>query len=300
MCIAELTAQGRYRVAAPEPVGLPGTLFARLLDRSQGRVFVGFDFPIGVPTAYARLVDSPSFGQLLRQLGRDGFSSFFDVAACPSEISPERPFYPRRPGGSRRQHLVEGLGVAEFSELLRHCELKTSLRGSACSLFWTLGGQQVGRAAIAGWRDVLQPALRSSSLDVALWPFDGELLPLLKTRQIVVAETYPAEAALHLGLDAPGRGWSKRSQADRRLKAGAILRFAAQAGIVLDRELERQLLDGFGAAPAGEDRFDATLGLLSMLNVVLGRRDPGTPPAGEIRSVEGWILGQEYVRQVGE
>ena len=49
---------------------------------------------------------------------------------------------------------------------------------------------------------------------------------------------------------------------------------------------------GFGASDHDEDRFDATLGLLSMIAVVKGLRPAGTPPVGEMRDVEGWILGQ--------
>ena len=38
--------------------------------------------------------------------------------------------------------------------------------------------------------------------------------------------------------------------------------------------------------------FDALVGLLGMLNVVLGFRSAGDPPADTAASVEGWILGQ--------
>lgn len=48
-----------------------------------------------------------------------------------------------------------------------------------------------------------------------------------------------------------------------------------------------------------DDRFDAVVGLLGMLNVVLGRHQPGLPvdvsgsPEEEITQVEGWIPGQQ-------
>ena len=72
--------------------------------------------------------------------------------------------------------------------------------------------------------------------------------------------------------------------------------------VVLNPELFEAMRDGFGS-PAlaiphgpgdnhGEDRFDAVVGLFGMLNVVLGRRDPGDPTDETIRSIEGWILGQ--------
>jgi hypothetical protein len=38
--------------------------------------------------------------------------------------------------------------------------------------YWTLGGNQVGKAAIDGWQNVVRPAL---ALGASLWPFDGSL-----------------------------------------------------------------------------------------------------------------------------
>ena len=64
---------------------------------------------------------------------------------------------------------------------------------------WTLGGNQVGKAAISGWRELLAPA-RRAGIDVGRWPFDGALAALLSTRRFVVAETYPGEVYEHLGL----------------------------------------------------------------------------------------------------
>ena len=111
-----------------------------------------------------------------------------------------------------RKHLVEGLGVGSFHDLLRHCDRATHARGAACALFLTLGGQQAGKAAISGWREILQPAITDSSSDIAPWPFDGDLDELLKTKQIVATETYPAEAAIQIGLGVPGRRWSQKNR----------------------------------------------------------------------------------------
>ena len=47
----------------------------------------------------------------------------------------------------------------------------------------------------------------------------------------------------------------------------------------------------FGARNDGEDRFDAVVGLLGMLDVVLGNLPSGEPEDDTTR-VEGWILGQ--------
>jgi hypothetical protein len=294
MCVAESESDGVFTALVPEPVGDPTTLIRRLIERERGRIFLGFDFPIGVPMAYARSLGITSFTELLRELGTGIFLRFFEPAESAAEICLVRPFYPRRPGGTKRQHLLDGLRLSEYKQLLRLCERATSTRGNACSLFWTLGGQQVGRAAIIGWRDVLRPALVDESIAVALWPFEGDLDLLLEEHQLVIAETYPAEAAVHIGIGPPGRGWSKRSQAHRAARSELICHFADQSGIRLAPELKEQVRAGFGSSLDGEDRFDAALGLVSMIAVVKGFRSPGTPPVGEMRDVEGWILGQEY------
>jgi hypothetical protein len=54
----------------------------------------------------------------------------------------------------------------------------------------------------------------------------------------------------------------------------------------------KELIEGFGPSKSGEDSFDALLGLLSMIEVVDGRRDEGGASAKEALIWEGWILGQ--------
>jgi hypothetical protein len=79
-----------------------------------------------------------------------------------------------------------------IDDLRRKCELASGARRAACPLFWTLGANQVGRAATIGWRDLLSPALNNIP-NVKLWPFDGSLADLLKPGNTVIVETYPAE-----------------------------------------------------------------------------------------------------------
>jgi hypothetical protein len=279
-------ADGRYRARAAEPVGLLDTFMARLEEAagSGGPVLLGFDFPIGLPIAYAERAGITDFETALR-----GFEGrFYDVAARPNEICLDRPFYPMRPGGCCRQQLLAGLGLA-WSDLLRRCDWRSATRPAACALFWTLGGQQVGKAAITGWRDLLAPALRDGR-DLALWPFRGSLDALLARHRCVVAETYPAEAYRHLGLNLKG---GKGKQTVRRSNAPPLLAWASAAGVDLDPALRAQIEDGFGDDPRGDDRFDAVVGLAGMLNVVLGRRPAGDPDDDVVRRIEGWILGQK-------
>lgn len=124
-----------------------------------------------------------------------------------------------------------------------------------------------------------------------LWPFDGSLATLLRENECTLAETYPAQACVQLGLPAPGRGWSKRVQADRARHEVTLRRWASSTGVHLSANLSAALKDGFGAASTGEDAFDATVGLLGMLAVVLGATRDGCPDSAAVRSVEGWILG---------
>src|SRR5690606_33770734 len=157
-------ADGSYHVAAPEGVGAPATLLRRLCDRADGApVLVGFDFPIGLPSAYARHAGIQRFQEVLPAFGTGRWERFYDAAAAADEIDLARPFYPMRPGGTSQRHLTEALGVASITDLLRTCERRNGTRGAASPLFWTMGGKQVGKAAIIGWKQVLAPAVRDSA-----------------------------------------------------------------------------------------------------------------------------------------
>lgn len=72
-----------YFVYPPEPVGDCTTLISRL--RSQVRegesLLIGFDFPIGLPAAYAKAVGVTSFRKAMSQFGRDQWKRFQHVEA---------------------------------------------------------------------------------------------------------------------------------------------------------------------------------------------------------------------------
>jgi hypothetical protein len=294
MAIGKL-AGNNYELGVPEPVGEVASLLSRLRQRANGNgpIMVGFDFPIGLPSSYAKRAGIARFLDILPQFGMGRWESFYAIATSPSEISVYRPFYPFRPGGTQQMHLINALGVASIDELLRTCELSNAARGNACVLFWALGAQQVGRGAIVGWRDVITPALKESPKTVAVWPFHGRLDDLLQGRQTVIVETYPAEACLHLGLTPPGRGWSKRRQADRQRMGKILLKWRMRRGVLIKKKLEAAIRDGFGPGESGEDPFDAVLSLMSMTEVLLDHRAEVEPAAPAIREVEGWILGMK-------
>jgi hypothetical protein len=257
-------------------------------------VLLGVDFPLGLPLAYAERFGVEDFTALLPQLGQGEWHDFYRVAERPEEISLHRPFYPLRPGDARQSTLVQALGLPSSAALRRRCDRQQPDRPAAAPLFWTIGAQQVGKAAISGWRDLLAPGLARG--DLALWPFDGPLADLLRPGRVVVAETYPAECYRHLGVRfAPpqaGASSGKRVQAARSARAQTLLGWASQAGVEIDPGLRAAIVAGFGASSDGEDRFDAVVGLLGLLNIVLGRRPPGDPTDPAIRHIEGWILGQ--------
>jgi len=292
ICTATLEADA-YRVESPAPVDDVRTLLRRVMHRAHGRSAVlGFDFPIGIPERYAARAGIQSFRTALLEFGAGRWRSFYDPARTPTEIALERPFYPGSSRkGSQKTHLLNALGLDSVDDLLRQCDRPHEARGAACSLFWTLGPNQVGRAAIVGWRDMLAPALRAGDVDVALWPFDGELRSLIGQHACVIAETYPAECSVQLGL-AAGLRWSKRKQGDRRTKATRLLSWSSDRLITWTDALASAIYDGFGSSGDGEDRFDALIGVLGMVDVVAARRAEGAPKNAICRDVEGWILGQ--------
>ena len=284
---------GNYHLLPPEPVGNLRELPGRLMDKAgKGEmVLLGVDFPIGLPAAYAARAGISDFLEALPQFGSGEWIDFYEVAETAGQVSLHRPFYPRRPGGCLRAQLIGGLGLPGPSDLYRSCERATADRPAASPLFWTLGAKQVGKAAICGWRDLLARGLPDPSIKLAIWPFAGPLRQLIRERMFVVAETYPAEAYRSLGF--PPTGWSKRRAADRRARAVEMLTWAAQRPVVFDERLGGCLTAGFGETPQGEDQFDAVVGLLMMVDVVLNYRSEGTPADDAVRRIEGWIFGQQ-------
>jgi hypothetical protein len=277
-----------WHVASPRLVhdtqGFVNELFA-----SSGPVLAGFDFPIGVPASYGQLTGLTDFPTALEAFGRDKWAKFFVVADTRDQVSLTRPFYPRvSTAASKQKHLLNGLCVESIDELRRHCDHATATRRAACPLFWTLGGNQVGKAAISGWREAIMPARRRGA---RLWPFDGSLAELAKAGAPVLAETYPAEAYGHVGVRFQA-GMSKRRQDDRRAATAGLLDWARQRGIIFSNELIRLFEDGFGARSDGEDAFDALIGALGMIEVVDGRRLESPGDRNDDDRWEGWILGQ--------
>jgi hypothetical protein len=256
---------------------------------AHGSVLAGFDFPIGVPDAYGAQTGAESFPGFLSTLGDERWADFGRIAASPEDIRIERPFYPASStAGVRQASLLAAHGANSFDDLRRTCERATERRRAACPVFWTLGGNQVGRGALSGWAEVVRPMIEQGA---RLWPFEGSLSELAARGGVVLAETYPGEAYGHVGVVFKATE-SKRRQGNRVTKAAAILGWAAQRGVTIAPAVEADITDGFGAQSNGEDRFDALLGLLGMIEVVADWRPEAVYPPGAPSSWEGWILGQ--------
>lgn len=280
----------RWRLHAAEEVG--NGLLRDVLAQAgaEGRSLVGFDFPIGVPAAYASLAKVDCFRTLLAGVGRappwDRFWEAVDPRDAPSV---HQPLYPSRNGvkGSvKKAALAAGVGVSSFDTLKRRVDRD---QNAEC-MFWALGAKQVGKACLSGWREELQPALGA----VRLWPFDGVLPALLEAPGVVVAEIYPAASMRRLGLRLDG----KKSDCDARRRAAGALRAAADAlGCAVERDAVSQIETGF--ALGGDDAFDACVAALAMLDVVTLYAREDEPPDDAARTTEGWILGVNAQRNTG-
>ena len=204
-------APGEWNVAAPRPVGALERFLPGLLEEAGGLpLALGADLPLGLPRHYAAGRPEGDFLAFLRGLSES--SRFFEVAATLEETGPERPFYPLRGlKGMRQAPHAAALGLSGPLALRRLCDHATAERPAGAPLFWTLGANQVGKAAVSAWREMLVPGL-ARGLPLRLWPFEGRFRALLAPGVAAIAETYPAEALRHLGLRLAG---SKRRQSDR-------------------------------------------------------------------------------------
>jgi hypothetical protein len=291
--IARRTTIG-WSLAEPRPVGDVSTILMRLVDEAEGgAVALGADLPIGLPRAYAATRPEADFPAFLRNVSE--LADFFSVCATLDEVRHTRPFYPIRgiAGMTRLSHAL-ALGLADASALSRDCDRATAERPAGAPLFWTLGANQSGKAAIAAWQHLILPAIAHQA-KLRLWPFEGSFRSLLSPGSVTLAETYPAEALRHLGIKLRG---SKRRHADRCATAGALITAMDQQSATPDDAMRRAVLDGFGADACGEDRFDSVLGVLCVLNVLAGNRPDTAPPDPWIQRWEGWVLGQTALPEV--
>jgi hypothetical protein len=289
LAVARMDAHGGWTASGPERA-VSGSLIARLhSDGVSGPALVGVDFPIGLPRAYARRAGILSFVDWLSGTGSELMQRFLEPATSAEEIGLDRPFFPQ--GLARRgdrARLCQGLELG-WDELYRRCERG---RPPASPLFWTAGAGQVGKAAIAGWRELVAPALEEGRPRVGVWPFhDPSIGQLLAHHDVVLAETYPARLYARAGIDfRSGRG-GKTDQAARAAQAGTLIDSARRLGVRLSAELRAAIADGFPACRGADDGFDATVGLMGMIDVLASGGAGEVPDDDAVVTVEGWMLG---------
>lgn len=282
MARAERRPDGGWHLHAPEPAGPSGTLLDRLGPEPGARPLIGFDFPIGLPAAYAARAKLTGFRAALAAFGTGVWKDVYTPTDTPTL---HRPFYPAaaRPKGSKtKAALLAGLGGGTDSLIFRNYDRPIG----GASLFWLVGPNQVGKATIGGWRDVLTPALDR----IQLWPFDGALDSLISRPGATVAEVYPALAYRRLGLTLGTAGAAKGDGEARRRCRAPIEAFVGGLGEVsMSAAAARAVADGFSS----EDDFDAFVALVLMISVVLGQTPAGAPPDPMTATIEGWVLGFE-------
>ena len=284
---------GFWQIGAPEKVADAATLAARLLDRAAGAaVALGVDFPLGLPRAYSKIAGIANFTTWLA--GLDPSDDVFRPCATLDEVSLARPFYPLKSvaGAGQMARLAAALGLNDVAALRRAVDWRTARRPPGAPLFWTMGANQCGKAALSGWRNCLLPA-SARKVPLRLWPFAGRLPDLLAPGCVAIAETYPAEAMVQTGLKLAG---SKRRRKDRAALSPALRAHFAARRHNPTRDLVALIEDGFGTRPEGEDAFDSLLGVLGLIRVIDGAPDgteAGLPgDTAVIRAAEGWVLGQ--------
>lgn len=287
---ATRAAPGGWMIGPAMPVGDVGDFLARLRQEGAGGpTLLGVDLPIGAPMAWAARAGISNFRAALPEFGTGKWLEFYAPANSKADIGLYRPFYPLKPGGRAQDDLVVGLGLKDRDALRRACDFDADGKRGACPVFWTLGGNQVGRAAGAFWRDVLVPALAAGT--VAVWPFDGDLTALSASGDLTVAETYPAEVYRWFDLGVARSDRSKTKLAHRQEDAARLLATGTELGARFSANAKTQIIAGF---PEGkDDAFDAMVGLLGLIAVIEGARAEHAPARGSAAAeVEGWILGR--------
>ena len=301
-CCIAIKTDGSWLVEMPKPVHVIGhsATIAQTISERAGRGFalLGVDAALGLPSAWGERAGITHFRRFLVETLREPmWRDFWDPAEDPTQISLYRPFYPRRPGGTNQQHLVTALGLASAEDLRRQCDRRRAGAPTPCPSFWTMGDNQVGMESLSAWREMVIPALSAPNFDVRIWPFDGGFYECTRG-DVGLAEVYPGEVTQWLGLQLRGGG-GKRSQRARSQQAHLLWDALAQVEARPDAELAHAIDHGFGHAAAGEDAFDAFIGVLGGLLCCGAQRTVWQPEVEPLDTLEGWVLGREPPDAVG-
>lgn len=294
-CNTPWTIDVPQRVNALLGKGVPTDELPARIAATHHHTLIGLDLPLGVPRIIGTHTGLERFHELLEHV-RDGtptWREFLTPCEQASQISAYRPFYPRAPRGSRRAHLIEGLDAHDWSDLLRRGDAPEPGGAKPCPLFWCVGANQVGKAAITGWRELLIPLLNKEH--IKMWPFDGRLDDLTASRTpcTIMVEVYPAEVYQWLKFDWGNLG--KRTQTGRLAQSDKLLDALDTLSARPSPGLQNLIMDGFGQGATGEDPFDSLVGVVGMLHILGAKRPLFEPEDTTTRSLEGWIFGRHAI-----
>lgn len=268
----------RYRIEGPAPVGALDSLADRLTDHGRLRAWLGIDVPIGLPAAYLQAAGLQDFRAALAAFGQGLWADVYRPSDRPRL---HRPFYPasRAPRGTHRKGVWlagVGAGAAAFMR-----DFDRAMGGA--SLFWLIGPNQVGKATISAWRDLLAPAAPT----LGLWPFDGPLSDCFAGAPLTVAEVYPALGYRLFGLAIAKPGARKGDPGARAACAPVLRRRCRLLAAGLAPETGALLDQGFES----DDDFDAFIATLIMIAAGQGRIANQAPARTRQNRTEGWVLG---------
>ncbi len=277
-------------IHAIEPVGMLTQFRRSLSDHGRDQtIWLGLDMPIGFVDFWYDGANVKDFKTLLGLLHGDNWQKFFDVCSTPDEITYQRPFYPQNSGikGSvKREHLLTALGLADFRQLHRRCELPTNDRNAACPSFWTLGANQVGKGMLHGLENLIIPGQQDG---FHIWPFSGDLATCTKRPGVTLIETYPGEIYRWLDISE----LTKSNQESRKDAVKQLGLYAAQNAIEISPAVLTDIASGFGPEQGKDDAFDALVGVMGLIRIADGKRPEHLPTDPIITKREGWIVGMD-------
>jgi hypothetical protein len=277
-------AQRTVERVAPPPAGWTvATLLAEAEARTAaGRVLVGFDAPIGVPSSYwnaARAsredwVRAPHFTDWLPLAVAS--PGFLEPVRSLDDWSVERPFYVL-PGGSGTRRAWEAALLTRGATALRDVDRRTGAKPPF--IVAGLPGS-VGSATLDLWAGLAPLLLAPRSFSV--WPFEGGL----EEKEVVVAEIYPrALYALALTAAEP-RARLRIAKTSRDARVHALDQLTGQPWV----QSFGVRIFGTAQAESSEDAFDGLLSAAGLLRALLESL-PLSRPELEDRVAEGGILG---------
>ncbi len=232
-------------------------IFAICEEQLPTPILVTADVPIGLPNGFPEVFGNQGFIEWLSN--REGGWKDL-VADSVASQTKDQPFVVCKKG--------EKKFGGKFPQRL--CEEKT--QGE--SLYWCVGGKQVGKAALQFWYETLRRLQCHFEDKLAVWPFQE-----VAGKDIVVAECYPAMLYQ--------RVWNRRVAKSNPCDVVDAL--------ADKRKHESNLCDEktWLHAASSEDEFDMFTTALAIVSWG-GNSDnfmnaPDQPD--EIRKVEGWMIG---------